>query len=98
MSPTDEYVRRRIVPFARDDVPWGNIIKWMWRVLLVLVPIVVATCLVNLARRSRHHQLPDQPLPRLLPDWTGWAIFAIVVVFTIPRNIPYEPFLFLAPG
>lgn len=70
---------------------------------MVLVPIVVATCLVNFIRRSRRHrsrhrQLPDQPLPRLLPDWTGWAIFAIVVVFTIARNIPYEPFLYLAPG
>jgi hypothetical protein len=65
---------------------------------MVLVPIVLATCLVNLARRSRHSQLPDQPLPRLLPDWTGWAIFTIVVVFTIARNIPYEPFLYLAPG
>ncbi len=28
----------------------------------------------------------------------GWAAVAIVVAFTIVRNLPWEPFRFLAPG
>lgn len=64
----------------------------------VLLPALAITWLVNVIRRSRHDKSSAGPLRRLLPDWTGWALAAVVVAFTILRNIPYEPFVYLAPN
>lgn len=35
--------------------------------------------------------------PILLRSWMPWAIFAILLSYMILRNIPYEPFVYLAP-
>ncbi len=36
-------------------------------------------------------------LPRIPPEW-GTSFFAVVLLFTIGRNIPVVPFRWLAPG
>ncbi|MGK0391547.1 MAG: hypothetical protein ACI94Y_004314 [Maribacter sp.] len=35
--------------------------------------------------------------PLLLQSWIPWMIFIVLISFMILRNIPYEPFSFLAP-
>ena len=64
----------------------------------VMLPALAVTWMVNRVRHSRHHKAGTGPPPRLLPVWTGWGILALVVAFTILRNVPYEPFLYLAPN
>lgn len=35
---------------------------------------------------------------RRLPTWFVWSVCAVVVVFTVLRNLPWAPFTSLAPG
>jgi hypothetical protein len=37
-----------------------------------------------------------KPLPRL-PRWVPWAALAVIVAFTVARNLPWMPFAWLAP-
>lgn len=37
-----------------------------------------------------------KPLPRI-PLWFPWAVVAVVVLYTVARNLPWEPFSWLAP-
>ncbi len=39
---------------------------------------------------------PVLPVPDV-PRWLGWPLFALLVAFTVLRNLPYAPFAFLAP-
>ncbi len=64
----------------------------------VVLPALAAVGLINYVRRLRHRKTSAGPAPRLIPVWTCWAVLILVVVFTIARNIPYEPFVYLAPG
>lgn len=32
-----------------------------------------------------------------LPPWSLWTLFGIIVAYWIARNLPWEPFTFLAP-
>jgi hypothetical protein len=36
--------------------------------------------------------------PILIQSWVPWVIFIVLISFMILRNIPYEPFSFLAPS
>lgn len=38
----------------------------------------------------------DRPLPNI-PTWAPWAILAVIVLYTVARNLPWEPFSWLAP-
>ena len=38
----------------------------------------------------------DKPFPKI-PVWLVWAFFAFAVIYSVLRNLPYEPFKFLAP-
>ena len=38
----------------------------------------------------------DKPFPKISP-WIAWAFLIFAVVYSILRNIPYEPLRFLAP-
>jgi hypothetical protein len=35
-------------------------------------------------------------LPRI-PSWVPWAAIAVIVFYTVARNLPWEPFSWLAP-
>jgi len=37
-----------------------------------------------------------RPLPRF-PSWFPWAAIAVIVLFTVARNLPWMPFSWLAP-
>ena len=64
----------------------------------LLLPPLAISWVVNLIRQSGLCKSAAGPPRRLLPDWTGWVLLAVVVAFTIARNIPYEPFVYLAPS
>jgi hypothetical protein len=58
---------------------------------MLVLPIV----LYSLVRKSFAFKLPG--LPKVSPRWLAAFAFA-VVLFTVARNIPAEPFCKLAPG
>lgn len=37
-----------------------------------------------------------KPLPKF-PSWLPWAAIAVIVLFTVARNLPWMPFAWLAP-
>lgn len=37
-----------------------------------------------------------RPMPRM-PAWMPWAIIAVIIVYTVARNLPWAPFVWLAP-
>jgi hypothetical protein len=37
-----------------------------------------------------------RPLPNM-PSWVPWAALILVVAYTVARNLPWEPFSWLAP-
>jgi hypothetical protein len=37
-----------------------------------------------------------KPLPGM-PTWLPWTILAVIVLYTVARNLPWEPFSWLAP-
>ncbi len=38
--------------------------------------------------------LRDKPTPR----WLGWSVFVVCMLFFVLRNLPWKPFVWLAPG
>jgi hypothetical protein len=64
----------------------------------LLLPPLALTWLVNLFRKPRYRRSGGDPRPSLFPNWIGWALLVVVVTFAIARNIPCEPFVYLAPG
>lgn len=52
----------------------------------------LAACLCFVLYRAYKRR----PLPAM-PTWLPWAIFAVIVVYTVARNLPWEPFNWLAP-
>lgn len=38
----------------------------------------------------------NKPLPSI-PVWLAWAFLAFAVIYSLLRNLPFEPFIFLAP-
>ncbi len=37
-----------------------------------------------------------RPMPRM-PTWVPWVIIAVIIVYTVARNLPWAPFVWLAP-
>ncbi|MCA9099710.1 MAG: DUF2752 domain-containing protein [Planctomycetales bacterium] len=64
----------------------------------LLLPPLALTWLVNQYRQWRHRQRGGEVPQSLFPSWTGWVLLIVVVAFAIARNIPWGPFLYLAPG
>lgn len=38
----------------------------------------------------------NKPMPRI-PMWAPWTILAVIILYTVARNLPWEPFSWLAP-
>lgn len=38
----------------------------------------------------------DKPMPQV-PVWVTWVFVVFAIVYTVCRNIPYEPFAFFSP-
>ena len=78
----------------------GNVVAAVRMNALVFVvgPPLLVTWAVNRYRRAHHRSAIDAAAPALLPIWAWWTLLAVVVVFFIARNVPYEPFVLLAPG
>lgn len=62
-------------------------------VLVMAAPFVVAAWLLALARAARG----DARLLPSLPTAAWWVVGALLLVFTVLRNLPAEPFAWLAP-
>jgi hypothetical protein len=55
------------------------------------LPVLIWVALLILYRL-----VMDKPLPSM-PSWLPWAILAVIVLYTVARNLPWEPFSWLAP-
>lgn len=60
---------------------------------VLLVPVLAYAGLSWVAERTRGRPLPA---PRL-SGGAVWAILAVIMAFTVLRNLPYPPFAVLAP-
>lgn len=58
---------------------------------VIAAPFIVATLLLFLYRWARLKPLPNLPL------WAVWTIISIVIGYMVLRNLPWEPFRWLAP-
>lgn len=38
----------------------------------------------------------NRPMPNV-PSWAPWTILAVIILYTVARNLPWEPFCWLAP-
>lgn len=61
-------------------------------------PLAVAALpfLIGWLAAATVRHLRGKPLPRL-PSWLPWVAIAVIVLFTVARNLPWEPFSWLAP-
>jgi len=80
---------------ALHDFLHGNIIEGFKHNVLIGLGILVMFYKLFLIMRSKYY--PQKKKNLLYDPKTPWIIFIIIVSFWIMRNIPYEPFTFLAP-
>lgn len=58
---------------------------------VVSLPFLLAALAVILLRLWRGRPVPSLPL------WLPWVALAVIVLFMVARNLPWEPFSWLAP-
>ncbi len=58
---------------------------------VISLPFLVVLLVVVLLRLWKDRPLPNMPL------WVPWAALAVIVLFMVARNLPWEPFSWLAP-
>lgn len=80
---------------AIHDFLHGNIIDGFRHNVLIGLGILVLFYKLVLIIRSKYY--PQKKKNLLYDPKTPWVIFIVIVSFWIMRNIPYEPFSFLAP-
>jgi len=77
---------------ARGDL-WGALKMNPFGTVLILAVALLAL------RVSLQAAWPSRRWPSLpLGDRSAWAILALLVAFTVLRNLPWWPFTLLAPG
>jgi hypothetical protein len=54
-------------------------------------PFLLWALLLTLYRLIMGKSMPN------IPSWAPWAILAVILVYTVARNLPWEPFSWLAP-
>jgi hypothetical protein len=58
---------------------------------ILSLPLLLGWLLLAFVRHLR-----GKPLPRV-PSWLPWVAIAVVILYTVARNLPWEPFSWLAP-
>jgi len=80
---------------ALHDFLHGNIIEGFKHNLLIGLGFLVLFYKLFLTIRSKYY--PEKNSSLLYNPKTPWVILVIIISFWILRNIPYQPFTFLAP-
>ena len=68
---------------------------WSMNILTVMIlPFIGYGLISQIYLHFRGRPLP----PKILPASWIWALFTVIVMFGIARNLPFPPFNLLAPG